>query len=84
MKKETWVVVANSSLARIFKLEKNQILIETEILEHPQSRLHNQDLVDGKPGRTYDSIGPGRHAMEPTSSPKHNEFNAFAKHLCHD
>lgn len=80
MKKDIWVMVANSAKARIFKAE-NQLLKEIEILEHPESRLHDRDLVSSKPGRTYDSVGPGRHAIEPLTSPKLNEFNFFAKTL---
>ena len=80
MNKETWLIVANSSIARIFKVQKKQSLVEIETLVHPGSRLHNQDLVsDNRPGRTFDSIGPNRHALEAASTPKQQEAIEFAR-----
>jgi protein required for attachment to host cells len=81
MKKESWLIVANSSLARIFKIEKRHDLKEVKVLEHPESRLHNLDLVSDKPGRDFESAGMGRHAIEPKTLPKRQEFATFAKHI---
>jgi protein required for attachment to host cells len=81
MKKNSWLLVANSSLARIYKIEKQQSLIELEVLQHPESRLHNRDLVSDKPGRDFESVGSARHSIEPHTTPKEHEFNLFAKHL---
>jgi len=81
MKKESWLVVANSSLARIFKIEKRHELKEIKILEHPESRLHNIDLVSDKPGRDFESSGTRRHALEAKTLPKRLEFAIFAKDI---
>ena len=81
MKKETWVVVANSAEARIYKVEKNHLGGDCTALEHPESRLHDRDLASSAPGRAFDSIGSGRHSMEPPTSPKEVEFSIFAKTL---
>lgn len=81
MKKENWLVVANSSLARIFKIEKKDKLTEIKVLEHPESRLHNMDLVSDKPGRDFESSGARRHALEPKVLPKRHEFAVFAKSI---
>lgn len=81
MKKETWVLVANSSLARIYKLEHKNHLTELKVLEHPESRLHNSDLVSDKPGRDFESTGSRRHALEQKTSPKKQEFTIFARLL---
>ena len=84
MKKETWLIVANSTIARIFKVQKKESLVEIETLVHPESRLHNRDLVsDNRAGRTFDSMGPGRHALEPTILPKQQESIEFAKDIAH-
>lgn len=80
---KTWVVVANSNLARIFRLEKAKNLIELEALAHPESRLQDRELVGDRPGRGYESNNPSRHAIEPKTSPKKQEFCNFAKDLCH-
>jgi protein required for attachment to host cells len=81
MKKDTWLIVANSSLARIYKIEKRSELKELKILEHPESRLHNLDLVSDKPGRDFESTGITRHALQPKVLPKQHEFAIFAKSL---
>lgn len=79
MRKETWVVVANSAEARIFKVEKNQLDSEMVTMIHPNSRLHERDLTSARPGRAFDSVGGGRHAIEPTTAAKEHEFTLFAK-----
>ncbi len=83
MKKEIWVVVANSSYAKIYKAENNDKLTELCELKHPESRLHDRDLVSSKPGRTYASVGARRSSIEPHTSPKEQEVSAFAKQICH-
>jgi protein required for attachment to host cells len=81
MKKESWLVVANSSIARIYKIEKKHDLFEIKVLEHPESRLHNLDLVSDKPGRDFESAGIGKHSLEPKTLPKRQEFALFAKSI---
>ena len=72
---KTWVVVAESSRAKIFELEKrNSPLIELHGLAHTPSRLHEQDLTSDLPGRT-----PGRHKLTSQSNAKDNESNIFAR-----
>lgn len=81
MKKETWLVVANSSVARIFKVQKKESLIEIESLVHPESRLYNKDLCSDKPGRSFESANAGRHSVGSTVMPKQQEFINFAKEI---
>jgi protein required for attachment to host cells len=82
MKNDVWVVVANSTLARIFKAETVSHLKELETLIHPASRQHSGDIISDRPGRTFESMHNGsRHAMEPKTNPQQLEFEEFAKHL---
>jgi len=81
MKKNSWLLVANSSLARIFKIETIHSLVEIDVLEHPESRLHNLDLVSDKPGRGFESVGGQRHGLENGTTPKQDEFLIFARKL---
>lgn len=81
MKRKTWVVVANSCQARIFRLEKAKNLVELEILEHPESRLRDHEIAGEKPGRAFESKNPSRHAIEPKTSPHREELIIFAKDL---
>jgi len=72
---KTWVVVAESSRAKIFELEKrNAPLKELQGLAHTASRMHEQNLTSDLPGRT-----PGRHKLISQSTPKDNESNTFAR-----
>lgn len=82
MKQETWILVANGSLAKIFKIEKNSILTEIAEIQHPESRQKELDLVSSKPGRTFASMGTGvRHAYERPHTQKNTELHIFAKTL---
>lgn len=81
MKKNSWILVANSSHAIIFSVEKNTQLHEVHVFDHPESRLHEQDLISSKPGRNFDSVGGGRHAYQAPTSAKTIEYNAFAKDI---
>jgi len=81
MKKDTWVLVANSSFAKFYKAEKNNKLIEVGILEHPESRLHDQDLISTEKGRTFSRMGTMRSSMEFQTSAKVTEYHIFAKEI---
>ena len=82
MKQDVWVVVANSTQARIFKADTVHHLTELETLIHPGSRMHSSELTSDRPGRSFESTHSGtRHAMEPKTDPQQHEFDEFAKHL---
>ena len=77
---KTWVVVAESSRAKIFELnKKNTPLIELQDFTHSSSRLHEQEISSDLPGRTHDSHGLGSHKLSTQTSIKKHESMAFAK-----
>ena len=78
---QTWVVVADSSRARYFTLAKDRSLHEFESMVSPEHRLHEGDLTSDRSGRTFDSNGPGRHAMVPPHTTMHQATVNFAKRL---
>ncbi len=80
-KKPSWLVTANSGIARIYRVEKENSLAEIHLLEHPESRMHNLDLVSDKPGRDFESFGAVRHAVGKCETPKMHEFSVFADEL---
>lgn len=82
-KNHTWIVVANKCQAKIFRLVKFPKIEEITFLEHPESRLHNQDLVSSKPGRNFQSGGTTRHAYQPEVEPKQQEAIKFAIKVAH-
>lgn len=81
MKKEIWVIAANSSVAKIYRADGVKKFTEVTVLEHPDSRLQSHELVSDQPGRSFESVGTARHAMEPPTSPQKQEFINFAKEL---
>ena len=60
---KTWILIANSTHARFFHAEKVGTLVEVHTLIHPEGRFHDQELVEGKPGRTNPSTYRGHSAM---------------------
>ena len=81
-KEETWIVVANGTQARFFRVENNHTLVELDAFIHPASHLHDRDLVSDRPGRGFESANPTRHALESKTTPKGQEFILFARQIC--
>ena len=51
-------------------------------LLHPESRAHQRELTTDRPGRAFDSKGPGRHAVSGGSvSPKEHEASKLCSEL---
>jgi protein required for attachment to host cells len=85
--KPVWILVADSTQARIFTAENSvSDLIEIETLLHPEGRVHEQELDSDLPGKSRAASGTGGHAYEDEVSPKEQEEINFAKlvatHLC--
>jgi len=77
-----WILVANSSRARLFSaVSPTGPIQEVEGFAHPEARVHEQELTSDLPGRTFDSAGQGRHAMEVKVGPKEQEQINFAGQL---
>jgi protein required for attachment to host cells len=77
----TWVLVADSSRARLLTLEKDRSLSEAEAFISPENRLKEQALKSDRPGRSFDSRGGGRHGMEPGATAQEQVVIGFAKEL---
>lgn len=78
------VVVADSRHARIYQAAGVRAPFEAVAeLHHPDSRLHEGDLVTDKPGVAFDGRGiHGRHAMTGREDRAHlQEVRQFAKEL---
>lgn len=78
---ETWVLVANSSQAKLFRLTQFPKIEPLQDFAHPESRLHDQDLTSDRPGRNFDSMSTRRHAYEAKHDPKSLEIDKFGKIL---
>ncbi len=77
-----WIVVAESSHARIFHCKAAGAALEEQAaLVHPESRLHAQNISSDLPGQAFDSGGEGRHAMAAATDPKRHEAEVFAREV---
>ncbi len=75
-----WILVADSSRARIFDAEKLSSLEEIESFVHTEGRLHEQALTSDLPGKDAGvSGGAGGHAYQSKTSAKEQEAINFAK-----
>lgn len=82
MSSSRWVIVADSTRCRIFAQDKRfGPLVELDDLVHPSSRLRDGDSLADRPGRSFDSRGSGRHAMEPPHDPHEEEARRFAREI---
>lgn len=78
MDKPTWILVADRQRARIFATDsRNAPWQELTDLVHTEARLPERELQQDRPGRTFDSHGPGRHALETKRSPREQEALYF-------
>jgi protein required for attachment to host cells len=82
--KTVWIVVASKARARIFSSGaiKSMPLTEIHALVDPQSRLHQRDVMTDRPGRTYNRLGYGRHAIQQRYSLKRESSRRFAMRIC--
>ncbi len=79
---QTWVLVADSSRARLFAYDADAgRLRELRSFSHPNSRAKRADLIEGKMGRYVDGTGPHKSAMEQPTDPKDHEAELFAREL---
>ena len=76
--KSTWILVADSTRARIFTADSpSSPLEEIEGFSHTEGRLHDRELTSDLPGRIKSADGSG-HAFEQPTDPKKHETDNFA------
>ena len=76
-----WVIVADSSRARVFRREPGLQIHEFEDLLNPDSRLKEQDLVSDAPGRGMNRPRSSRFAMSEPISQRDQSERTFAKRI---
>jgi len=77
-----WVVVADTSRARIFSAEKSvSPLVEIQDLTHPEARMHDNQLASDEPGRSRNTVS-GSHAYTEETDPKRDAAARFASKVC--
>lgn len=78
----TWIVVAESSRARILSTHSSiEPLEEVALLDHPEARMHEQELTSDGSGRRFANAGPRRHGMSDPVRWKDEHAGRFAREV---
>jgi len=81
----TWVLVADSARARALRWAGRLAPLErVERFEFSYRHQHGRDMVSDRPGRTHESQGTTRHAIEPHSDPVREVEHRFAEHVARE
>ena len=79
--KSTYILVADSSRARIFTAETpSSPLEEIDALAHTEGRLHDREMTSDFPGKIKGEGSVG-HAFEQPTDPKKHEARIFAHRI---
>lgn len=82
MRTTTWILVADGARARLLtRRERGGPLVPALDREFIGSNIPSREIDSDRPGRTFDSAGEGRHAMEPPTDPRRKKKADFAKEL---
>ena len=78
----TCLLIADSARGRLFKVDrKAKLLIEIKDFVNPEARLHKKEFMNDAPGRSFDSKGQGRHAMQKIDDSKDKSREQFANDM---
>lgn len=78
----TWVVVADSSRAKIYVQDKPTGELQDAIdLVHPSARLHGVDLSSDRAGKHVGGFGQGSHMFDARTEAKEHEAENFAREI---
>jgi len=81
--KKVWVVVANSSLSKIYRAENTNVLIEHGIFFHDESHLPVHELLSDRQGRETNKGMCGGDTYEARTPTKLKEALHFAEQIAH-
>lgn len=78
----TWILIADATRARLLRNEGPgrgvQPVSGTEL---EGINLPGREIMADRPGRTFDSVGLGRHAKEPRTDPREVERVRFTREI---
>jgi protein required for attachment to host cells len=78
----TWIVIADGANARAFESHgPAQRLAPVETMTMSGDHRASHELLADRPGRTNESVGPTRHAIEPATDPHRDLKRTFAEHV---
>ena len=82
MQKTTYVLIADGARARLFVVEEGTAVLKPALgQEFIGTNLPSREIASDRPGRSFDSAGSGRHAMEPPTDPHRHAERVFAQEV---
>ncbi|MCE9625107.1 MAG: host attachment protein [Deltaproteobacteria bacterium] len=79
---KTWIVIANDAGARLYQTEDGgKEILPLKKIPHPEGRKKDGEINSDRAGRSFDSVGGGRHAVGASVGTHELEENRFAKEL---
>ena len=79
-----WALVANSSFAKIFEIQGHgKYIKEIHHFDYPEGRMKSGEILNDRPGRAFDRMGEGRHALGTEVDVHTHEQQIFAHKLAH-
>lgn len=80
--KNTWILVADGSRARLFEIgAPDGALNEVECFSNPEGRAHGRDSTTGRPPSVDESMGATRHTIQPHTTLREKSAERFARAL---
>jgi protein required for attachment to host cells len=74
----TWILVAHRTGAALYQsLARGEPLQIIERWDHPEGRLKPHEVESDRPGRSFDRVGGGRHALASRESVTDHVDHAF-------
>ena len=79
--KPDWILLANSTRARLLQQERGAHVTVLETFEHPQSRSKISELVDDRAGHESTDRSYGGTAYQPRTDARQKEHQRFAREI---
>lgn len=77
-----WILSANSSFAKIYEVTgKGKNIVEIQHFDFPEGRMKSGEILNERPGRAFDRVGVGRHALGTEVDVHMHEQKVFAHQL---
>lgn len=76
----TWLLIADGSRAKVMEADEQGVgFRNVEDMARSIALPKSRDILADKPGRTFDSVGAGRHAKESPTDPHRHLKREFAR-----
>jgi protein required for attachment to host cells len=78
----TWVLIADAARARVFETRgRGTGLTAVEDMALDAELAPSREIGSDRPGRSFESVGSARHAMESPSDPHREQKRQFARRI---